>query len=53
MPAAEVPGLTGLRIRGALCLVDVDGLPLLSTVTVNGVPVIGARRAEACASARR
>lgn len=43
----------GVEVCGALCLVDVDGLPLLSTVTVNGVPVIGARRGEARASARR
>ncbi len=34
-----------INVQGLLCIVDAEGLPLLSTVTVNQIPVVGARGA--------
>ena len=33
-------------VRGILCLVDADGLPLIADVTVNGIPVASTRAAS-------
>lgn len=37
-------GRSGISLRGALCLLDPDGLPWFGTVTVDGVPVLGTRK---------
>jgi hypothetical protein len=38
-------GERSVPVAGCLCLVDGDGLPLFGSVSVRGVPVLGARAA--------
>lgn len=37
-------GHSGVELRGALCMADVDGLPLLGSLSVRGILVDGPRR---------
>lgn len=40
-------GHIGVELRGALCMADVDGLPVLSSLSVRGIVVDGPRRTAA------
>jgi hypothetical protein len=40
----ENPGETSIAIQGALCVADVDGLPMLRSQNADGVMVDGPRR---------
>jgi hypothetical protein len=41
----RVVGHAGVDVRGALCMTEVDGLPLIRSLTVRGVLVDGPKRA--------
>ena len=40
----------GVDVRGMLCLVDAEGLPLISNITVDGIPVASTRAAAKLAA---
>lgn len=40
-------GHTGVELRGALCMADVEGLPLLGSLRIRGILVDGPRRTAA------
>lgn len=45
--ALRKAGHSGIELRGALCMADIDGLPLLGSLSVRGVLVDGSKRTAA------